>query len=304
MSIQYLPQGIPIVSTSLAVSSSYAILANNASAGLVATASLAGHSLHAIGLTGSAFITRSAETTLANTGSQGFTILVRSTGSLAFKFATSSFSTAYGPLAGQIDPSASFGHNPTLNLVSGRQYTFLIRGEPPTGVQSKFFVTNAGSGAYVFSSGATGNNQTLSLVRGYRYEFEIDAVGHPFWIQDVAGAYSSGDVLGNSDGVYNNGTQSGTIIFNVPHNAPNTLYYVCQNHASMAGTINIVNDGLARFRIQSTPSQSGTPYNTGVTNNNNASGSLKFAVTASAGTTLYYASPDSTTMNGTINIVS
>ena len=41
----------------------------------------------------------------------------------------------------------------------------------------------------------------------------------------------------------NNGTQSGTLTFVVGSDAPNTLYYVCQNHSAMAGTINIVNSG-------------------------------------------------------------
>jgi len=41
----------------------------------------------------------------------------------------------------------------------------------------------------------------------------------------------------------NNGTQSGTLTFVVGSDAPNTLYYVCQNHSAMAGVINIVNSG-------------------------------------------------------------
>ena len=98
-------------------------------------------------------------------------------------------------------------------------------------------VTNSGSGAYLINGAS---NPTLSFVRGNIYILNVNASGHPFWIQTVSGAYSSGNVY--STGVTNNGTQIGTIIFEVPSNAPQ-LYYVCQNHSSMAGSI-VVSDGL------------------------------------------------------------
>lgn len=99
-----------------------------------------------------------------------------------------------------------------------------------------FNVTNNGSGNYVFSGGASGTNPTLTLVRGQRYVFNISAVGHPFWIKTTL-------TLGPDDayyGVANNGSESGAITFVVPKNAPNTLYYNCQYHTTMRGTINIV----------------------------------------------------------------
>jgi hypothetical protein len=80
-------------------------------------------------------------------------------------------------------------------------------------------------------------------LRGFTYQFDVNASGHPFWIQSVAAPYSSGNVY--NTGVTNNGTQVGTITFAVPYNAPNTLYYVCQFHSSMAGTINISDLGPA-----------------------------------------------------------
>jgi hypothetical protein len=52
----------------------------------------------------------------------------------------------------------------------------------------------------------------------------------------VAGAYSAGNVY--NTGVTNNGTAVGTIIFEVPFDAPQ-LYYVCQFHPSMAGSISV-----------------------------------------------------------------
>jgi hypothetical protein len=303
MSIQYLPQGVPIVSSSQAISSSYALTANNS--GLLNTASLSGHGLSARGITGVSYISRSASE-MAQTGSQGLTILIINTGSLAFKMATSSFSTQYGSNVGPVDISASYGggpgYNPTLNLVRGKQYKLLIRGAPPTGVDSKFVVTNSGASAYSFDVGVTGNNPTLTLIRGYRYEFNIDASGHPFWIQTTSGGYNAGNVY--NTGVSNNGTAVGRMQFIVPHNAPNTLYYYCQFHPSMGGQINIIDDGLYRIAIQTASGSynAGSLYTTGVIGNNTKSGSLVFAITASAPSTLYYASQDSSDMRGLINI--
>ena len=94
-------------------------------------------------------------------------------------------------------------------------------------------ITNSGSGAYVINGAS---NPTLSFIRGHRYILNVNASGHPFWIQTVSGAYSSGNVY--STGVTNNGTQVGTIIFEVPYDAPQ-LYYACQYHSSMAGSIRV-----------------------------------------------------------------
>jgi hypothetical protein len=97
-----------------------------------------------------------------------------------------------------------------------------------------YTVTNSGSGAYVINGN---NNPTISLYRGLKYTFNVSASGHPFWIQLVQAPYSSGNVY--SEGVTNGGTQSGTITFDVPMNAPDTLYYVCQFHSAMTGQINL-----------------------------------------------------------------
>jgi hypothetical protein len=101
-------------------------------------------------------------------------------------------------------------------------------------------VTNAGSGAYVINSVS---NPSLTLQRGVSYRLQVSASGHPFWIKTVA---VTGTGSAYSTGVTNNGTESGTIVFNVPLNAPDTLYYICQYHGGMVGTLNIVN---AQFNI-------------------------------------------------------
>jgi hypothetical protein len=95
-----------------------------------------------------------------------------------------------------------------------------------------YSVTNSGTSAYVINGA---NNPTLYLYRGLDYKFDVSAVGHPFWIQTAAGAYSAGSVY--NEGVVNNGVSNGSITFSVPMNAPDTLYYICQNHSVMGGTI-------------------------------------------------------------------
>ncbi len=54
---------------------------------------------------------------------------------------------------------------------------------------------------------------------------------HPFEIRQSAGgsAYNSG--------VTNNAVSNGTLRFEIPFDAPNTLYYQCTSHAGMGSTI-------------------------------------------------------------------
>lgn len=78
----------------------------------------------------------------------------------------------------------------------------------------------------------------LTLIRGHRYIFNANVSGHPLWIQTSSSSYSAGNAY--SLGVTNNGAQSGTIIFEVPLNAPSTLYYACQYHSGMGYTITVL----------------------------------------------------------------
>jgi hypothetical protein len=101
-------------------------------------------------------------------------------------------------------------------------------------------VTNAGAGAYIINGSS---NPSLTLQRGVSYRLQVSASGHPFWIKTAA---TTGTGNAYSTGVTNNGSESGTIVFNVPLDAPDTLYYICQYHGGMVGTLNIVN---AQFNI-------------------------------------------------------
>ena len=103
----------------------------------------------------------------------------------------------------------------------------------PAQAATTFVVTNNGLTSYMIDGVS---NPTLNLVRGQTYIFQVSAVGHPFWIKTIQ-SIGTGNAYNN--GVTNNGTASGSITFVVPVDAPPTLFYDCQFHASMTGQIHI-----------------------------------------------------------------
>ena len=103
-------------------------------------------------------------------------------------------------------------------------------------VAKNFLVTSPAGGSY--SIDGTSGNPGITLVRGYTYFFTVNASGHPFWFQTTSGAYNSGNTY--STGVVNGGDDVGLIEFTVPVGAPSTLYYICQYHSSMNGTITVI----------------------------------------------------------------
>ena len=101
--------------------------------------------------------------------------------------------------------------------------------------------------AYYFDGGSP--NPAITLTRGRTYVFSLQGsvLGHPFRIQTVTGS-TSGALY---PGITNNGMQSGNVTFSVPLDAPDTLYYQCGAHFSMAGPINIVNAPMAAAPVWS-----------------------------------------------------
>jgi hypothetical protein len=143
---------------------------------------------------------------------------------------------ASGSVTASIAPNTGLVVN-TRTTISG-SLLVSASGEPLTvGELDTFFeVTNDGASAYLIDSAS---NPTLTLVRGVSYTFDVNAIGHPFWFQTTPGAYDSNNVY--LDGVQNAGTDDGIIIFALTGSSiPDTLYYVCQNHASMGGEISVV----------------------------------------------------------------
>jgi hypothetical protein len=75
---------------------------------------------------------------------------------------------------------------------------------------------------------------TLTLVRGQTYTFDVNALGHSFWIKTAAVANGGDSAF---PGVGNNGVVQGTLTFAVPTNAPASLFYQCGVHQPMTGTL-------------------------------------------------------------------
>ena len=83
----------------------------------------------------------------------------------------------------------------------------------------------------------TQNHPKLFLVRGQKYEFDLNVSGHPFRIRSAVTNSGGTDY---TDGVTTVGdTETGVITFDVPMDAPDVLYYQCNQHPLMVGTIDI-----------------------------------------------------------------
>lgn len=104
--------------------------------------------------------------------------------------------------------------------------------------QTSYQVANIGFSAYTFDGTS---NPTLTLYRGVTYTFTVSAPGHPFWIKT---AQVTGTGSAYSSGVTGNGLATGNVVFAVPMNAPDELYYICEFHSSMTGVFQIENAPL------------------------------------------------------------
>ena len=105
----------------------------------------------------------------------------------------------------------------------------------------RYVLGASGTDHYTFTGkGLAGavNDPTLTLSRGHTYIFENRSGGHPFYIKTSIANGGTNDAY--NTGVTNNGGGNGTeIVFTVPHDAPDTLYYQCSSHSSMAGQLSI-----------------------------------------------------------------
>lgn len=196
------------------------------------------------------------------------------------------------------------GNNPTINLVRGGNYTFQVAQNNKETVNYRVSRTNVTS--YNIDNDP---NATITLTRGNTYTFNLFLQGDfPFWIKTAA-TTGTGDAY--SSGVTRNGSTTGTVTFVVPQDAPNTLYYSCQNQSLMRGTISIIDaepgDGPG-FWIQTSPGTSGenpvTPNVSsrsvyGVTDNGIDLGTINFNVPQKTAQDFFY----NLTSIGTVDLV-
>lgn len=116
---------------------------------------------------------------------------------------------------------------------------FLVNLYEQTGVTRSFTVVNNGTSAYTITgtdkNGAvSGDNPSITCDAGDSLEFNVNANGHPFYIQSVTAPYSSSSVVPT---VLNSGAELGTVRWEPP--APGTYTYVCGIHSAMNGTITV-----------------------------------------------------------------
>ena len=115
------------------------------------------------------------------------------------------------------------------------------RGDSSYAAAGRWVLGADGSNHYTFTGPGLGhstlNDPTLYLMRGQTYMFENKMGAHPFRIQITSNG-STGTQW--NVGVTNNDVSNGVLIFEVPFNCPNTLYYQCTAHPNMGGALNIV----------------------------------------------------------------
>jgi hypothetical protein len=119
-------------------------------------------------------------------------------------------------------------------------------------VANSFTFVPASTSAWnvAIDGGTASANKPLTLFTGQTYTFNVTASSfHPFFINTVQGTGSANAYVGG--GLSANGaTSSTTLTFNVPADAPNTLFYNCGNHSGMTNTITVVHDLVFRDNFE------------------------------------------------------
>ena len=99
-------------------------------------------------------------------------------------------------------------------------------------------------------------NPPIVLIRGQTYTFDLSGLSgiHSFYIKTISGtgnlnAYAGGGLSAN--GVITDTAIGSPITFTVPQTAPDTLFYNCGVHSSMAGMISV--DGIFQNGFETPP---------------------------------------------------
>jgi len=125
-----------------------------------------------------------------------------------------------------------YSYNPLINFdafINFNQYYWLPDGPSAVNVfaggteleKTYYIYPDSAAGVYNISGFGTVSNPDLVLARGGNYQFKVKQPGKPFWIQTDPGV--NGTQIANSNltsrqifGVTGNGTDDGTVYFNVP----------------------------------------------------------------------------------------
>jgi hypothetical protein len=129
------------------------------------------------------------------------------------------------------------GNNPRLTLARGGSYKFIIdqtyREAVTYNVSTNDDIPDS---AYVIDFL---DNPELTLERGGTYYFNLNmpSLKYPFYIKTEP---TLGFGAAYNNGVYRNGAVQGQVIFVVPDNAPDELYYTCATQRNLGGKIHVV----------------------------------------------------------------
>ena len=107
-------------------------------------------------------------------------------------------------------------------------------------VDNTTFNITVSEGKFEILNVNTEKTPTLGLYRGYTYYFNLNDTStnsHPFIITSSSSGGSFNDEYTN--GVTNSRATTGILTFEVPSDAPSTLYYNCGYHSGMGGMIKI-----------------------------------------------------------------
>ena len=138
---------------------------------------------------------------------------------------------------GTTNPTADVTTSNTNVLAVGIVTANTFYGDVSNAAVGRWILGANGTSDYTFTGigfTQTTNDPVLYLARGMVYEFVNNSGGaHPFEIRVSNGGAAY------SDGVTNNAAATGVIRFEIPFNAPNTLYYQCTAHSGMGNTISV-----------------------------------------------------------------
>ena len=80
-------------------------------------------------------------------------------------------------------------------------------------------------------------NHFVRLTRGLRYAFAVDAPGRPLHLKTARVLGTDSDI----DGVVGNGVDQGTVVWSVPEDAPETVFYQSASVSDMGGKVYVEN---------------------------------------------------------------
>ena len=200
------------------------------------------------------------------------------------------------------------GNNPQLTLLRDGNYTFQVAQNAKETINYR--VSNQGTSAWLIDYQT---NPTLTLVRGNTYVFNlVSTLPLPFYIktQPTLGINNL-----YKEGIAGNGNIEGTVVFIVPQDAPDTLYYNNSTQPNMQGQFNIVDATPGTgpgFWIQSAPGVNGrlpaTPNISsrdvlGVINNGEDLGTVTFDVPNINAQNFYYTLTPISFNNGRVDLL-